>query len=139
MYSKESQLRKNGKSKDGLKFGQRGSRGSFGTKKYSIKKKSVKSLASVEDREYLEYLKGQDLRCFKCGKRDGVELHHIKEYSMQKKNHKEVIPLCGVECHRLGVELSAHGTAKKFREVFALEVQLKFARELYRNYKESLC
>ena len=93
----------------------------------------------VEDSEYMAYLHALGLVCFCCRQQRGIELHHIKGCSSDEKNDREVIPLCGIECHRLGVELSAHGTAKKFREVFALEVQLKFARELYRNYKESLC
>ncbi len=50
-----------------------------------------------------------------------------------------VIPLCGVEHHRLGTELSAHGTPKKFREVFPVQSQRNYATILYNEYKEEQC
>ena len=74
-----------------------------------------------------------DLPCFCCGEYGSIELHHIKECSSDKKIHSEVLPLCGDKCHRLGTELSAHGTPRKFREVFPLEVQRNFAKMLHKR------
>ena len=114
-------------------------------KKYKherIKKKSK----PFKDKEYLAWLHNQELKCFACGgyatMDDGIELHHVKETSSDKRNDNEVIPLHGIKCHRLGVELSAHLTPKKFRETFPVGAQLKYAKELYNRYlryKEELC
>lgn len=93
-----------------------------------------KSNATTEEKEYLNWLKEQDLNCFICNKNIGIELHHIKEYSMQKKNHREVIPLCGVECHRLG-KFSIHSNSKWFKSKYPLEMQREFASVLYSKYE----
>lgn len=102
--------------------------------KYSSKNVKV---VDVEGLKYLHILKGMDLPCFACGAYGSIELHHIKECSSDKKVHTEVLPLCGDKCHRLGTELSAHGTPKKFREVFPIELQREFAKELYKKVMEN--
>jgi len=99
--------------------------------------KNVKKLSS-EDEAYLEYLQELDAVCFVCGKKNGIEWHHVKLYSSDKKNHKRLIPLCGVEHHRLGMELSAHGTPKKWRETYSMDEQNAYADEIYNKYKEGL-
>jgi len=86
--------------------------------------------------KYLSWCHGQGLCCFACGGFDRIELHHVKECSSDHKDDSKVIPLCGENCHRNGTELSAHGTPKKFRQIFPIEVQLKFAEILYHRYKE---
>lgn len=73
-------------------------------------------------------------KCFACGGNDSMELHHIKKSSSDLKDDSKVLPLCGNKCHRLGTELSAHGTPKKFREVFPIAVQLAYAEKLYEQY-----
>lgn len=85
--------------------------------------------------EYLKYLH-EELQppCFVCGKREGIELHHVKQYSSDPKNDSLVIPLCGETCHRNGAELSAHGTPKLFRAVYPIEDQIEFARGLYCDF-----
>ncbi len=88
--------------------------------------------------KFLRVLKGMDLPCFVCGKHGSIELHHIKEASGDTKNHRRVLPLCGDTCHRLGLELSAHGTPKKFREIFPMEMQYKFADKLFESVEEVL-
>ena len=93
-----------------------------------------KKKTTDEDKEYLEWLQHQNYKCFVCGKQNGIEFHHIKEYSTDKKNHKRLIPLCGVEHHRLG-ELSPHGNPKRWRETFSIELQNNFADEIYQYYK----
>lgn len=128
MYSKEEQLKKNGKAKNVS---------TFGKKKYRIKKKSVKNLVSKEDKEYLEWLHRRDgTVCFVCGKNnafDGIEWHHVKIRSSNKKDHTRLIPLCGSLHHRNG-DLSPHGNAKRWRETFSLEVQLEYAEKIYNEY-----
>lgn len=81
--------------------------------------------------------------CFCCGREyyyiseaDKMELHHIKAASSDNKDDRKVIPLCGVECHRVGTTLSAHGTPKLFREKFSMEKQESYARKLFEQYKE---
>jgi len=86
-----------------------------------------------EDKDYLEWLQHQNYKCFVCGKQNGIEWHHVKLHSTDKKNHKRLIPLCGNEHHRLG-ELSPHGNPKKWRETFSMELQNEFADEIYQEY-----
>lgn len=101
--------------------------------KYSSKNDSS---LTVEERDFLDYLPTTDYVCFVCGQRNGIEWHHVKEFSTDKKNHFRLIPLCGVEHHRLGTVLSAHGTPKKWRETFSMELQNSFADKIYEKYKE---
>jgi len=89
----------------------------------------------IVDKEYLSYLHTQNLKCFCCSGNDKIELHHIKESSSDAKNDRSVIPLCGDKCHRLGLELSAHGTPRKFKAAFPIEEQKLFALKLYLEYK----
>lgn len=84
--------------------------------------------------------------CFCCGRAyyytseaDKSEIHHIKEASSDNKDDRKVIVLCGVKCHRLGTELSAHGTPKKFRETFSIEVQRSYGDALFLRFKEEEC
>lgn len=98
-----------------------------------FKHKKIKPQA-VKDADYLSWCHTQDLACFCCGERGSIELHHIKETSSDKRNDNEIIPLCGVKCHRLGITLSAHLTPKKFRRVFPMGMQLKYAKGLYNEY-----
>ena len=99
------------------------------------KKQKIKK----DDKEYLNWLNERRgvLKCFICGKTNNIEFHHIKDYSMQKKNHKEVLPLCGISCHRLG-KFSAHGNAKWFKSKYPIEIQRNYAKKLYDRYKLSL-
>lgn len=97
-----------------------------------------KSRISNEDKKYLEWLQHQVYECFVCGEFNGIEWHHVKENSSDRKNHKRLIPLCGEKCHRNGSELSAHGTPKKFREKFSMRVQNGYADEIYKDYLDSL-
>jgi len=99
--------------------------------KYSSKNKK---LITLSDKKYLEWLQATEYSCMICGKHNGIEWHHVKEYSTDVKNHKRLIPLCGVEHHRLGTVLSAHGTPKKFRDTFSMEFQNQFADEIYSDY-----
>lgn len=118
-------------------FGKIPSRGDFGKKKSYIKKKSVKSLASSEDKDYLEWLKNQEYCCFVCGKinfNDPIEWHHVKLRSSDKKDHTRLIPLCGAEHHRLGKDLSPHGSPKKWRETYTIESQLLYAEKIHKQY-----
>ena len=98
--------------------------------KYSNKNKKP---IATEDSEYLQWLQTQQYQCFVCGTYENIEMHHIKKHSNDKKNHKELIPLC-VMHHRLSNELSAHNTPTKFRELYPIKKQREYARTLYNNY-----
>ena len=100
----------------------------FGKKKSIFKKKSR---VEQNDLDYLKWAKQQPLECFVCGNNQ-TQLHHIKKNSTDKKNHKELLPLC-VE-HHLGNVLSPHGTPSKFRETYTMEVQRQSAKDLYLQY-----
>ena len=89
----------------------------------------------LKDQKYLSWLhEVKQPECYCCGKTNGIELHHVKEGSSDVKNDHFVIPLCGVECHRLGTVLSAHGTPKLFRETFPTHDQKEYAFNLYQEY-----
>ena len=92
-----------------------------------------------KNNNYLAWLHNQSLTCMSCGKQNGIELHHVKRYSSDPKDDRKVIPLCGVECHRLGTVLSAHGTPVKFREEYPMEYQEAYAQKLYSLYKGQEC
>lgn len=94
--------------------------------------KEDKSITKVQ-KNFLNWLKLQSEDCYCCGRQRGIEYHHIKERSQDKKVHTELIPLCGVECHRLG-KFSVHGNSKWFREHFPIQEQREFARGLYERY-----
>jgi len=128
------------------------------------KKKPVsKNTMTTHMKEYSDWLhqeeQGYKYPCFACGasysdnsvislkhlanidvnkettfQSDAIEWHHIKEASSDKKNHLELLPLCGNKCHKLGTVLSAHGTPKKFKSVFPIDVQRKYARDIYKDF-----
>ena len=97
--------------------------------KYSSKNKSS---ITAHEKEYLEYLQHIDEECLVCGC-NGIEWHHVKRDSTDKKNHTRLIPLCPMH-HRLSNELSAHGTPKKFREIYSMEIQNEVAETYYNEY-----
>ena len=80
--------------------------------------------------------------CFSCGREyyneglDKMELHHPT--FCRVKSDEQVIALCGVKCHRLGTELSAHSTPKKFRETYSEREILKCGVEMYIKFMETL-
>ena len=121
-------------------FGKKPSKGSFGKKRSFIKKRSDKNIISKEDRDYLDWLQLQDIPCFVCGKinpSDPIEWHHVKLRSSDKKDHTKLIPLCGSLHHRLGKQLSPHGSPKNWRETFTIEFQYAFATDIYNSYLKS--
>jgi len=107
--------------------------------KKSQKNKDRVKPKGLSDKPFMTWL--HDVKqpvCFSCGRQNGIELHHIKEASTDAKNDREVLPLCGIECHRLGKMLSAHGTPSQFREVYPVKKQRAYALKLYLEYKETL-
>jgi hypothetical protein len=104
-------------------------------KKYSAKNKK---LITAEDKKYLEWLQFQSFCCFVCGVGSGIEMHHVKKHSVDKKDHTKLIPLC-IEHHRLGSVLSAHGTPVKFMASYSFGLQCEAASVIYKDYlKESV-
>lgn len=88
----------------------------------------------VKDSNYLAWLHNQQLSCFACDSRMGIQIHHVKRDSTDMRTDDKTIPLC-YECH-LGSKLSAHGTPKQFRELYPMDIQLEAAKLLYTRYKE---
>ena len=120
MYTKEEQLKKVKKKKVST----------FG-KKNILKKKSQN--LSKDEKDYLDWLQNQSYGCFVCGQQNGIEWHHVKKFSSDKKNHFRLIPLCFMH-HRISNELSAHGTPRKFRDLYPLDIQNIFANNIYIAY-----
>ena len=120
MYTKEEQLKK-AKKKKVSTFG----------KKNILKKKSQN--LSKDEKDYLDWLQNQSYVCFVCGQQNGIEWHHVKKFSSDKKNHFRLIPLCFMH-HRISNELSAHGTPRKFRDLYPLDIQNIFANNIYIAY-----
>lgn len=106
--------------------GQR-SKNTFGKKRSTITK---------EEQAYLDYVQTIQRPCIRCHKinpQDGIEWHHIKQYSSDKKDHSRLIPLCGNECHKNGKE-SVHGNKKGFFLKFPWEYQVKLADRYFNEY-----
>ena len=120
MYTKKEQLKKFKKKKVST----------FG-KKNILKKKSQN--LSKDEKDYLDWLQNQSYGCFVCGQQNGIEWHHVKKFSSDKKNHFRLIPLCFMH-HRISNELSAHGTPRKFRDLYPLDIQNIFANNIYIAY-----
>ena len=123
---------------DQLKHNKKPKVSTFGTKKYKIKKKSSKNVLTLEERAYLNHLDSvRDIAlCFVCGKNradDPIEWHHVKNRSSDKKNHFRLIPLCGKKHHRNG-DISPHGNAKKWRDLYSYEEQLLYAAKIHLRY-----
>ncbi len=123
MFTKDEQLKKDKAKKVST----------FGKKKSCLKKRNAKNQISKDEKDYLDWLQNQSYGCFVCGQQNGIEWHHVKKFSSDKKNHFRLIPLCGVEHHRLG-KLSPHGNAKLWRETYTYEEQLQFAATIHLNY-----
>lgn len=105
------------------------------TKKQQLYKNKEPKITKIE-KEYLNWLQMQNLKCVLCDSSNNIEMHHVKFKSTDKKNHKRLIPLC-IEHHK-GNVLSPHGTSKKWRLHISMELQNKIADELYNCFSESL-
>ena len=102
--------------------------------KYSAKNDNR---ATDEELDYLDWLQNNIYPCFVCGYKDNIEYHHVKLHSVDKKNHKRLIPLCGSLHHRDG-ELSPHGGAKLWRDTFTLEEQYLVSDKMFQDFKQSI-
>lgn len=84
--------------------------------------------------KYTEYLhENKQPPCFVCNIQVGIQMHHVKEHSNDLRNDNEQIPLC--YNHHKGTEFSAHETPTAFREAYPIELQLAYAKTLYKEYK----
>ena len=122
MYTKKEQLKKVKKKKVST----------FG-KKNILKKKSQN--LSKDEKDFLNWLQNQSYGCFVCGQQNGIEWHHVKKSSSDKKNHVRLIPLCFMH-HRLG-RLSPHGGPKLWKETYTYEEQLLAAAAIHLRYLNS--
>ena len=102
-------------------------------------KPSMKNKKKItqDDKDYLEWFANQELPCFVCGTYYGIEGHHIKNSSVDKKIHTEILPLCSNH-HRGNIGLSAHMTPKEFRKLYPVEVQREYAKEIHDRYLKEM-
>ncbi len=118
-------------------FGKIPSKGSFGKKSKPI---ITRGKVPLDDLKYLVWLKTQThYTCFICNMintSDPIEWHHVKLNSSSKKNHKQLIPLCGHEHHRNG-QNSPHGNPNKWREEHSMRDQEALADAIYQEYKDA--
>lgn len=105
--------------------------------------KNKKPKITNEDREYLNWLNENRgaYPCFVCGRRSGIEYHHITDIHRiegKRREHKRVVPLCFM-CHRVGKNAIHNMSKMKFySEVKSLEELLNRADELYEDFKNVL-
>ena len=119
---------------DQLKHNKKPKVSTFGKKKYTIKKKSVKNVVTKDEQKYLNWLHEEYYpRCMICHTQSNIEFHHVKNRSSDRKNHLRLIPLC-YNHHRLSSDISAHGAPKKFRDVYPYEDQLLLAARIHLEY-----
>ncbi len=97
--------------------------------KYSTKNKTDRA---VKDTAYLNWFAKQAFPCYECNAYEGVEGHHIKRDSTDRKDDTLLLPLCYKHHH--GTGLSPHGTPKKWRARYPYDVQVKSANTLYDQY-----
>ena len=84
--------------------------------------------------KYLKWLhEVKQPACLVCNISIGIQIHHVKESSSDRKDDTCVIPLC--YHHHLGTELSPHGTPKLFKEVMPMDIQRQSASDLYKEYE----
>lgn len=122
-------------------FGKKPFKGSNKNRK-GRKKESVLGVKIMDKRitpkqesepEYIKWFhENHQPPCFVCGTYLGIEFHHIKEHSVDKRIDSVGMPLCWEHHH--GTVLSPHGAAVKFKEVYPMEVQLKYAKNMYELY-----
>jgi hypothetical protein len=106
------------------------------SKKEQLKWNKPPKEISKEDKAYLEWFANTNLACIVCNTLNGVQGHHIKERSTDKKNHKQMLPLC-LE-HHTGNKISPHGAKKQFFEMFPIEAQIIIGNLIYEQYLEQI-
>ena len=90
----------------------------------------------VKDRKYLSWLHESGQSCMICNVEIGLEAHHVKRDSTDKRSDDSCLILCWEHHH--GTELSPHGTPKLFREMYPIEWQKNEANKLYNQYKKEI-
>lgn len=131
-YTKEMQLKNNSK-KEKVS--------TFGKSKNFIKKRSLKNRTKPNEKKYLNWLQEQDYSCLACDKKNGIEFHHvtdIKRIEGKRRSNNRLIPLCGVECHRLGKK-AIHVMPKEeyYETIVSLEDMLTSAENIYSDFLRS--
>lgn len=83
-----------------------------------------------KDKGYLAWIH-ETQRCLVC-KAGGIEVHHIRSYSIKGRDDRFVLPLC--PAHHRG-HFSPHGSPADFNERYPIEWQIKTAQNLYSEYQ----
>jgi len=103
------------------------------TKWVKIKPKpSMKNKSRKRNYKYMEWFANQNFACFICGTKFGVEGHHIKEHSTDRKIDESMMPLCTE--HHKGNTISPHGTPSKFKALYPIETQREIGLSYYNTY-----
>lgn len=105
------------------------------TKKEQTKWNKAPSITK-EEKQYLNWFASKDLSCIVCGTYSNVQGHHIKERSTDRKNHKQLIPLC-ID-HHTGNKISPHGAKKAFFDMFPIEAQRTIAFIIFNQFKSEI-
>ena len=100
-------------------------------------KPSAKNVTTriITNPEYLEWFTDHHFSCIVCGTTEGIEGHHVKRDSTDRKRDDEMLPLCREHHH--GRTLSPHGTPTLFREEFPMHVQKRLAYDYFKEWKET--
>ena len=103
------------------------------SKKAQTSRKEPLKQNQTKDSAFLSWMHSQGYGCIVCNNPQ-IELHHVKEHSSDVKNDHEVLTLCEFH-HKYSNYLSPHGSPKKWREVYPIEVQRAMAQKYYEEYK----
>jgi hypothetical protein len=83
--------------------------------------------------EYLAWFHNQGFGCMVCGN-PHIEAHHIKEHSSDHRDDKYILPLCEFH-HKFSDHLSPHGSPKKWREAYPLDLQKSIATKIFKVWE----
>ena len=103
------------------------------SKKAQTARKEPLKQKPIKDSAFLSWMHSQWFGCIVC-KNPQIELHHVKEHSGDVKNDHEVLPLCDWH-HKYSDYLSPHGSPKKWREAYPIEVQREMAQKYYKEWE----
>jgi len=132
----------NGLEKEKVPFGQKKSKGSFGTKPSRIKPRSKKMIAEkLDSNPYNSYLHNSGQVCIVCGYHK-IEVHHItdiKRIKGKRRCWKRAVTLCDEHHNRFNSKVSIHALSDRFYdEIMSFEKLMWHSDRLWNEYQEYL-
>jgi len=106
------------------------------SKKDQLKRHSPLKEKPVKCKEYLDWFHNQGFCCLICGNSQ-IEAHHIKNTSSDIKDDRYLLPLCEFH-HKYSDHMSPHGSPKKWREAYPMDVQMAISTKLYERFKNEV-